>query len=513
MTGMRTSVQVRPLPELLRGFVEDAPMLAVTDVGIDSRQIAPGGLFLACRGTRDHGLSFLPQALARGAAAVAWEPAPGVMPPDTVVPAFAVENLARHAGEIAARFFGRPADAMHCIGVTGTDGKTSTAFLLAQALEQLDTPCLYVGTLGAGRYGAIQPGDQTTPDPVSLQRRLANARAAGTRAVAMEVSSHALDQARVGGVQFHTAVLTNVGRDHLDYHGTIERYAEAKMKLFFDGKPAAAVLNRDDERGRRWAHELSRLGAACPALYAYGIDGAVPGVAAGHYLLARNLSLAPTGIAFDVETDAGHGRIESRLLGRFNVSNLLAALGTLRAHDVALDAACAALSAAMTVPGRIEGFRGPRARPLVVVDYAHTPQALAQVLQALRAHCAATLWCVFGCGGDRDRGKRPLMGAAAAQYADRVIVTDDNPRSEDPGAIVREIQAGFSDHPAAATARVIHDRAQAIDTAVSEAGPGDVVVVAGKGHEDYQLYGNQRRSFSDRQFVSERVGSGSLWKE
>jgi UDP-N-acetylmuramoyl-L-alanyl-D-glutamate--2,6-diaminopimelate ligase len=265
--------------------------------------------------------------------------------------------------------------------------------------------------------------------------------------------------------------------------------------------PAAAVLNRDDERGRTWAHELSRRAADGPALYRYGIDGEAP--AGAHDVIARNLILAPTGIAFDVETGHGRGRITSRLLGRFNASNLLAAIAALLAKGVALDAACRALSEAMTVPGRIEGFRGPGARPLVVVDYAHTPQALAQVLQAARAHCKGTLWCVFGCGGDRDRGKRPLMGAAAAKGADRVIVTDDNPRSEDPAAIVREIQTGF---PSGFTARVIHDRAKAIDAAVSEAGADDVVVVAGKGHEDYQLYGAERRSFSDRAFVAGRVG-------
>lgn len=499
MTGMPPSTRPRLLPELLGGLAPGAPAIAVTDLALDSRAVAHGGLFLACRGTQQHGLSFLPQARERGAAAVLWEPAPGVAAPPADVPAVAVPDLRARAGEIAARFFDDPSARLHCVGVTGTDGKTSTAYLLAQALDALGAPCLYVGTLGVGRFGAIRPGDHTTPDPVNLQRELRAALDAGARTAAMEVSSHALDQGRVAGVRFHTAVLTNLGRDHLDYHGTVGRYAAAKRKLFFDPGAPAAVLNRDDACGRAWADALARQGTAATR---YGLDGDAEGP---RYAIGRRLALGAGGIAFDVDTHAGAGRIDSRLLGRFNAYNLLAALGALLEQGEPPARACAALSAGATVPGRIEGFRGPRAQPLVVVDYAHTPQALAQVLQAARAHCAGTLWCVFGCGGDRDRGKRPLMGAAAAQFADRVVVTDDNPRGEDPAAIVREIRAGF---PAGADAvPVVHDRARAIETAVRAAGPRDVVVVAGKGHEDYQIYGRERRAFSDRAFVAQLVGT------
>jgi UDP-N-acetylmuramoyl-L-alanyl-D-glutamate--2,6-diaminopimelate ligase len=497
MTGMPPSVTVRRLPELVAGFASDAPDVPVADLTLDSRAVRPGALFLACRGTRQHGLDFLPQALANGASALLWEPTPGVPAPATSIPALPVEGLSRRVGEIAARFFGHPARQLHAVGITGTDGKTSTAWLVAQALEALGEACLYVGTLGAGRAGHIVPGDQTTPDPVSLQRRLHEARGAGVAAVAMEVSSHALDQARVAGIDFHTAVLTNVGRDHLDYHGTPEAYAAAKRRLFTEPRPPAAVLNRDDATGAAWAAELAGRGTRVTL---YGLDGDAAGA---RHAIGRSLDLRASGIAFEATTHAGRARIASRLLGRFNAWNLLAALAVLLEKGVALEAACAALSSAATVPGRIEGFRGPRAKPLVVVDYAHTPQALAQVLHAVRAHCRATMWCVFGCGGDRDRRKRPLMGAAAAQAADRVIVTDDNPRSEDPAAIVREIQAGFSQ---GFSAPVIHDRARAIEAAVREAGPDDVVVVAGKGHEDYQLYGQERRAFSDRAFVAQLVG-------
>ena len=497
---MPPSVLLR-LPELVAGFANDAPDVPVADLALDSRQVRQGSLFLACRGTRQHGLEFLPQALANGADAVLWEPAAGIAPPeDLPIPAIAVEDLSRRAGEIAARFFDHPARDLHAIGITGTDGKTSTAWLLAQALETLGEPCLYVGTLGSGRMGHVVPGDNTTPDPVNLQRRLHQARAEGVRAVAMEVSSHALDQARVGGITFRTAVLTNVGRDHLDYHGTLEAYAAAKKKLFTELQPSAAVLNRDDATGAAWARELSGDG---PRLTLYGLDGDAP---EARHVIGRSLNLRASGIAFEVTSHAGTARIDSRLLGRFNAYNLLAALAALLEKGVTLARACHALSAAATVPGRIEGFRGPAARPLVVVDYAHTPQALAQVLHAVRAHCRGKMWCVFGCGGDRDRGKRPLMGAAAAQIADRLIVTDDNPRSEDPRAIVNEILVGL---PAAsrAAARVIHDRASAIAAAVRECGSDDVVVVTGKGHEDYQIYGSQRRSFSDRDFVAHLVGN------
>ncbi|MGQ0586633.1 MAG: UDP-N-acetylmuramoyl-L-alanyl-D-glutamate--2,6-diaminopimelate ligase [Gammaproteobacteria bacterium] len=493
---MPPTVTVRRLPELLAGFAPGAPDCAVSDLTLDSRQVRAGSLFLACRGTQQHGLDFLPQALDNGAVALLWEPAPGVDPPVVTIPSVPVEGLSRRVGEIAARFFGHPSRALHAVGVTGTDGKTSTAWLVAQALEALGEPCLYVGTLGSGRVAHLAAGDHTTPDPVNLQRVLHAARAGGARAVAMEVSSHALDQARVAGVEFHTAVLTNVGRDHLDYHGTLERYAEAKKKLFTELAPKALALNRDDARGAAWIRELS---AGRARLTVYGLDGDAPG---GRHVIGRSLNLRASGIAFEATTHEGTARLDSRLLGRFNAYNLLAALAALVEKGVPLARAAQALSDAPTVPGRIEGFRGRGAAPLGVVDYAHTPQALAQVLHAVRAHCRATLWCVFGCGGDRDRGKRPLM-AAAAQHADRVIVTDDNPRSEDPGAIVREIQAGF---PAGFDAPVIHDRAKAIETAVRQAGPDDVVVVAGKGHEEFQQYGKERRPFSDRDFARQLVG-------
>jgi UDP-N-acetylmuramoyl-L-alanyl-D-glutamate--2,6-diaminopimelate ligase len=493
------------LKTLLAGYDAPAPDFDVTGVEIDSRRVSPGDLFLACKGSgaarsATHGLSFIEQVLQRGAAAVAWEPAPGVAEPDIGVPQVPVPRLSQRAGEIAARFHGEPSQHLFCVGVTGTDGKTSTAYLIAQAFDALQQPCGYLGTIGMGRVGALDANTHTTPDPVRLQQWLAQMRSEGVRAIAMEVSSHALDQARVAGTLFRTAVLTNVTRDHLDYHGTVEAYAAAKRRLFERDELVTAVLNRDDACGREWiAAQRDRI-----EVIAYGIDGESP---ATPHLIARDVALDANGLRFTVDSHLGRAQIRSRLLGRFNVHNLLAALGALLSHGIALDVAAAALERAQTVPGRIEGFRGPDAAPLVVVDYAHTPEALRQVLSAVRAHTAGRLICVFGCGGDRDRGKRPLMGAAAAELADRAIVTDDNPRSEAPEAIVAEIVEGAMRlAPHASRLTIVHDRAEAIRTAVADAARDDVVVVAGKGHEDYQIYGSDVRAFSDRAFVAKLVG-------
>ncbi|SEQ92957.1 UDP-N-acetylmuramoylalanyl-D-glutamate--2,6-diaminopimelate ligase [Solimonas aquatica] len=485
-----------PLSTLLAGYAEAIPAVTVSGLQLDSRRIARGELFLACRGSGNtHGLQHLAQAQARGAVALAWEPAPQVEAPQTSLPQVAVPALARRAGEIAARFYGQPGEALFCTGITGTDGKTSTAYLLAQALETLGQPCGYIGTIGLGRVGALDTATHTTPDPVQLQARLAAFRDEGLQACAMEVSSHALDQSRVAGLRFDTAVLSNITRDHLDYHGTVERYAAAKRRLFEQEGLRCAVLNRDDEHGACWLQQLA------PHLQttAYGIEGAPP---PGHYVLARDLALSVQGIAFTLDTHEGNARVHSGLLGRFNVYNLAAVAAVLLGRGEKIARIAQALSAVHTVPGRMEGFRGAAQQPLVIVDYAHTPEALQQILRAARAHTTGKLSCVFGCGGDRDRGKRPLMGAAAQALADRVIVTDDNPRSEAPQAIVADILAGMN----AAQTRVVHERSAAIAEAIAAAGADDVVVIAGKGHEDYQIIGSERRSFSDRAEVARLLG-------
>lgn len=497
MTAMQTQTSVNAL---LAGFAAPLTEINVTGIEMDSRRVASGNLFLACKGQgQHHGLAHLDQAIERGAAAIAWEPAAGWTHPQTQIPEVAVEKLSRHAGVIASRYYGEPTRDMFTVGITGTDGKTSTAYLIAQALDRLDKPCAYLGTLGYGRIGRLDVATHTTPDAVTLQRHFSRMHEEGARAAAMEVSSHALDQDRASGVQFDAAVLTNITRDHLDYHGTVENYAAAKRKLFEHAGLKAAILNRDDAHGARWIGEFGDIAVA------YGLDGAAP--TSRSYVLGRNLQLLNSGLAFDVDSSWGQARIQCGLFGRFNAYNLLAALAAILQGGVNLRDAVFALNQSQTVPGRIEGFRGTKAKPLVVVDYAHTPQALEQILKAVRAHTPGKLWCVFGCGGDRDRGKRPLMAAAAAAHADELVITDDNPRSESPEAIVAEIRAGL---PASSAVRIIHDRAAAITAAVRAAGSDDVVVVAGKGHEDYQIYGADVRQFSDRGFVANLVGSGAL---
>ncbi len=481
---------------LLQGMTEAAvPDIKVHGLAMDSRQVVEGGLFLACRGGQGHGLDHWQQAVARGASALVWEPAEGYQAVVSDLPVVAVENLSSRVPEIAARFYGHPSRDLFVVGITGTDGKTSCAWLLSQACQKLGEECGYLGTLGYGTPGLLEVASHTTPDPVRLQYWLARMRASGAVAVAMEVSSHALDQGRADGVSFDVAVLTNLGRDHLDYHGDMQRYAAAKWRLF--GMPGLphAVLNGDDATGRAWLGELPR--GVEGVVFGFGEDLADLGVP---YVRGLNVECGPQGIRLDIQSSWGDGHMQSPLLGRFNAANLLACLAVLLVRGEVFEEAVQALAAAASVPGRMEMVSLDNGQPLVVVDYAHTPQALTQALQAARAHAAGgRVICVFGCGGERDRGKRPLMGAVAAEAADELIVTDDNPRSEAPADIVAEIIAGI---PAGFDYSVEHNRAQAIAQAIETARPGDVVLIAGKGHEDYQLVGSERFSFDDRQVAA-----------
>lgn len=489
----------QPLAALLQCELPDSiAELAVTGVNQDSRLIRSGELFLACHGETVHGLQFLDQARDNGAAAVAWEPDMSVSAP-VGLPAVAIENLGLYSGEIAARFYGQPARNLFVVGITGTDGKTSCAWILAQALDALGQRCGYMGTLGYGFTEHMDNASHTTPDAVRLQYWLARLAANDAGAVALEVSSHALAQGRASGVDFDMAVLTNIGRDHLDYHGDVASYAAAKRRLFETPGLRAAILNQDDAMGRQWLGDLPQGVAAV----AYGL-AAEPAPVTDRYVLGTRVESHARGLSIGIETSWGRARLNSALLGRFNAHNLLACLSVLLEQGHELDKAIKVLAQVQTVPGRMQAVPASNGQPLVVVDYAHTPQALAAAVSALRDHCEGRLVCVFGCGGDRDRGKRPLMAAAAAQ-ADSVIVTDDNPRSEDPAAIVAEIVAGM---PAHANYRIEHDRAAAIAQAVSMAGAGDIVLIAGKGHEDYQIIGDTRRDFSDREVAADCLSAG-----
>jgi len=499
--GSGTVFASRDLAGLLAGFATAPAGLEVSDVSLDSHAVQRGGLFLACAGRRTHGLVGAQAAIAAGARAVLWEPAPGVSAPQSldgrafVAP---VPDLSRHAGSIAARFFGAPSAALTVAGITGTNGKTTSAWLLAQALGQTGRRCGYVGTLGVGLPPAVTPGEYTTADAVAVQRQLAALRAAGADCVAMEVSSHALDQARVDAVQFRVAAFTNLTRDHLDYHGTMAAYGAAKARLFAWPTLQARVFNVDDAfgaalaaaaaPGRRIVVSRSAAGAGAAATLAVG------GALALH---AGSVRATPAGLAFRVSGGCGAAEVAIPLIGDFNVDNALLVLGCLLALELPLESAVAALAHCRAPSGRMEAIGGGT-QPLAIVDYAHTPDALAKALLAARAHCRGRLHVVFGCGGERDAGKRAQMGAIAAQLADAIVLTDDNPRGESPQLIVAAILAGL---PGGVHAEVVHDRERAIRLALSNAAADDVVLVAGKGHEDYQLAGDQRRPFSDQQVV------------
>ena len=479
--------------------VAGVPALPVPDLALDGRQVVHGGVFVALAGATRHGLDFLPQALASGAATVLWEPAPGVAPPSLPpqVSVLAVPGLRARLGAMADRVHGEPSAQLAVTGITGTNGKTTCAWLLAQALESLGAHCAYAGTLGWGFPPAVAAGTHTTPDVLSVHRELATLVAAGATHAAMEISSHALEQGRVDGLRIRVAGFTNLTRDHLDYHGTMERYAEAKRLLFTRPGLECAVINVGDATGADFAANLP----AATALIAVVLPGA-SWQGRGRRLALRDAKPVPAGLELDVDGDFGAARVTVPLVGDFNVENAAIVLGLLLALGHPLAAATQALAGATPPPGRMETFTSAAA-PLVIVDYAHTPDALAKVLRAARRHCSGRLAVVFGCGGDRDVGKRPLMGRIASELADEVWLTDDNPRSEDGAAIIRAIAAGL-EHPA--SAHIERDRAAAIAAAVAAGRAGDVIVIAGKGHEDYQIVGTEVRPFSDREQVRRRLG-------
>jgi UDP-N-acetylmuramoyl-L-alanyl-D-glutamate--2,6-diaminopimelate ligase len=483
------------LPALLHGMTAaPVPDLRIEDVALDSRQVRPGGLFLACRGDRQHGLAHLADAIAAGALAVAYESDQAVGLADELpapVPLIAVDRLGARASLIADRFFGAPSRVLDVTGITGTNGKTTVSWLLARAIGRLGRRCGLIGTLGTGFADALNAGELTTPDAVTTQRALAGLRDQAASAVAMEVSSHALVQHRVRGVRFSTAVFTNLSRDHLDYHGNMETYGNAKALLFTDCAPARAVINSDDA----FATELLPRLSARTKVITVGRRAPPRGPAHGcRHLAIGNISPRLDGLDVEVSGDFGHARLHLPLIGGFNAANAALVVAVLLAGGDELDAACDALRDVDAPPGRMQRAGGAGLAPLVVVDYAHTPDALAHTLDALRAHTSGRVICVFGCGGERDVGKRALMGEVASGRADAIVLTDDNPRGESPEAIVGDIVAGV---PSPQAVLIEHDRRRAIRLAIGMATPQDVVLVAGKGHEAYQQRGIKRVPFSD----------------
>lgn len=490
-----------------RSTLRAIDQLGVKRLVTDSRQVKPGDTFVAYPGESRDGRDYMRHAFANGAASVLWESRDFAWNPAWRVPNLGVAELRRRAGEIASHVYGRPSAALWMIGVTGTNGKTSCSQWIAQSLTRAGRKCAVIGTLGSGFPGTLEATVNTTPDAVWVHATLNRFLRDGARAVSMEVSSHGLVQHRLSGIEFDVALLTNVSREHLDYHGTMRSYRAAKARLFNWRSLRWGVLNFDDEFGAELGSRVRRPGLS---LLGYGFDRArgrrVPRVQ------GRNLRIGAGGLSFDVSTPWGSASLKSNLIGRFNAANLLGSLATLLASEVSLEASVSALQRVKAIPGRTERCGGG-SRPLVVVDYAHTPDALEKMLVALRELIRSKLTrrrphaqrstlnpqliCVFGCGGERDRGKRPLMGAIAARLADSVIVTSDNPRGEDPLAIIADIAAGARGRGF----MVEPDRARAIRLAIGMARRGDVVLVAGRGHERYQEIAGVKHAFSDAAVV------------
>jgi len=478
-------------------FAQLAPQLAIRGAVIehltsDSRHAAPGTAFFAWPGSAADGRRYIPQAIARGCAAVLWEREGFAWDSGWQLPNAGVLGLKEKAGALAHRFYGRPSESMWVCGVTGTNGKTSCTQWLAHLLSAKKLRTGVIGTLGAGFQPELAPVENTTPDVLELHRLLAQFRAAGAGAVAIEASSHGLDQGRLDGVAFDCALFTNLTHDHLDYHGTMTAYAAAKARLFEAPGLQAAVLNLDDPFGAELAQRLARR---CVRTIGYGLSSSAAGIA--EYISAQE----QTDRQVKIRSSWGEAVVTLPLLGRFNVANALGVLGCLVAKGVPFAEGAALLAQLPPVPGRMQQIGEA---PLVVVDYAHTPDALDQVLAALRPIAAARagrLVAVFGAGGGRDTAKRPGMGAAAARLADRIVLTSDNPRGEDPLAIIEQIRRGVQP-TRAADCTVEPDRAAAIAAAVAAAHPEDVVLIAGKGHEEYQEIAGRRLPFSDAQVAA-----------
>lgn len=455
----------------------------------DSRKIQPDDVFIACPGEYADGRNYIQSAIEKGAAFVFWDD-DGTFQwqPEWSVANQPIANLKERAGILANHVYGKISGSLNIIGVTGTNGKTSVTQWLAQAIDILEKQksCAIIGTVGNGFFGQLQASTHTTPDPVSLQTLLRQFRNSGAKHIAMEVSSHGLDQFRVNGVPFRTAIFTNLTRDHLDYHNSMEAYGATKARLFHWQGLQNAIINSDDEFGAKLIAELKQTYSGSLKIHSYGFNA--------HADIRITEFIAGTqGMKISLATPWGNGTAQTRLLGRFNAQNFAAALGALCAGGFAFQAALNALAQIRPATGRMDCIITEN-KPLVVVDYAHTPDALEKALGTLKEikPQGAALWCVFGCGGNRDAGKRPLMGAAAAQFADKVVVTSDNPRMENPQAIINDILPAVP-HPALVEA----DRKTAIEQSIKQAKAQDIILIAGKGHETYQDVQGVKHHFSD----------------
>lgn len=475
------------LQQLLHFIKTPLPEIDVAGLKLDSRKVAAGDAFIAVPGHAVDGREFIRAAIAAGASVILAEGRLFRIDTDGPVPIVYIPKLAMQVSSIAGHFFHEPSKQIRVTGITGTNGKTTVSHLLGQLWQQLEPPAAVIGTAGSGLMSQLLPEQLTTPDPVTLQQRLAAFVAEGARSVTMEVSSHALAQGRVEGLQFNTVIATNVSRDHLDYHGSMRAYAKAKQRLYTDFPALNRVLNADDKVTVKWGTEDD---------YWFSLNPNKMGQP--RTLVASDWQFNHDSTQMTLNWEYESVRVASPLLGEFNIANVLAATTAILAAGYCLNDIAPFISQLQAVPGRMETFRVPGG-PLVIVDYAHTPDALQHVLLAARNHCNGKLWCVFGCGGDRDRGKRPQMGQTAAKYADVSVVTDDNPRTEEPLQIIDDIITGM---PHGTDYIRKPGRAEAIRHAMAEAGSADVIVCAGKGHETYQVIGTRSYDYDERAYVA-----------
>ncbi len=488
--------------DLLKGLVDTSrsphfPNFQIKGITSDSKKVKPGDLFIAQKGLTNHAIDFVAEAVKDGARAVIYDTDDlharqeiPLLKKKVDIHWVAVYNLKELTGKIASRFYGYPSNHFRLIGITGTDGKTSVAHLLVQALMRLDAKVGSIGTLGYGLNNQNTLTPFTTPDSVSLQSILSELHDEGCEYVVMEVSSHALEQHRTSGCFFDIAVLTNLGSDHLDYHGSVENYAEAKSALFDEPNLMASVFNSKDAFGRKLAK--SHKGKNCTTYSSDINDEYEKGVK------LKSSCITESGLQITVSSVLGEITIQSGLIGQFNIDNCLACISVLILLGFDEQQIEQAMYHIQPVPGRMEYFSPLKNQPAVVIDFAHTEQALKACLLAVKNYKVGKLYCIFGCGGDRDRSKRPKMGAIAEKYADHVFLTDDNPRSESGNKIIKEILQGFTNPE---RVELIQDRQSAIETVLAQANENDLVVIAGKGHEQFQLIGDKRLPFSDQQVV------------
>lgn len=503
-----------PLSFLLEGLIDSATLekhahIYIEGLSLDSRTITAGDVFIALPGHSSHGLLFAVDAVAKGASLVLWDGEGNELDaliqkiPENIL-CLQCEHLKEKVSEIAARYYARPSAELNMIGVTGTDGKTSITHFIAQCLDNnLDNSqarCGLLGTLGTGFVGELRMTGLTTVDPVRVQQTLASMHDAGAAHAVMEVSSHGLDQGRVSAVEFDIAVFSNLSQDHLDYHNTMEEYFSAKQILFQMHGLKTAVINLDDEYGRKLALEVKS--SLCVWGYSTLSDISALEKYSDFIIHPERLVAKKDGFNLTVSTPKGIANLDVNLLGEFNVSNLLATLAVVLISGVEFEAAIQKLSMLNAVSGRMQIIATSK-KPTVIVDYAHTPQGLEAACAAVRTHYRGELWCVFGCGGDRDRGKRKKMAAVAEAQADHIIVTSDNPRHEDPQQIIDQIVSGFSKTDNVAQ---IVDRREAIKYAVEHAKPEDAILLAGKGHETTQLIGDTRSVFDDSRVARDCLG-------